>query len=50
MTIEEEKVPWYTLMVTIRENVVPLGQWQHNTSYVEDNSIEGPMIAYTFVA
>ena len=50
ITIEEEKVPWYTLMVTIRENVVPLGQWQHNTSYVEDNSIEGPMIAYTFVA
>ena len=60
MTIKEKEVPRYYdimkflelgayQMVPIRENVVPLGWWQLNISYVGDNSIEDPMMAYTFV-
>ena len=40
----------YIQMVPTRESVVQLGWWQCNTSYVEDSSIGGPLIVYTFIA
>ena len=60
LTIEEEEVLWYYdimkflelrayRMVLTRKNDVLLGSWQLNTSYVRDNSIEGPMMVYIFI-
>ena len=61
MAIEEEEVPWYydirqflVLRVysdnTNKKERHSIRMRQPNTSYVEDNSIEGPMMVYTFIA
>ena len=61
MAIKAKEVPWYYDIMKFlalgaypdgvdKRDRIPLGWWQHNTSYVEENFIEEPMMVYIFVA
>ena len=60
MTIEEEEVMWYYDIMKFLELGAYLDnvdkrkrcsiRMVYNTSYVEDNSIEGSIMVYTFIA